>query len=184
MNMVKTGNIDLDELDALREAVQDSFRSTMEKLIDILPKVKDMSYPLSDLADIGWECREIEKFSDELRKEAAARKELVGRLLAYRKITECMIEGGSTTVYGQIAYAMPDVKQQSIPPKHGTEEYEKLCTYFGITQEMADSKCIAFHYKHLEEYTTALAEEGKNPPAGILAVNPVYYARFQIKKEK
>lgn len=173
----------MDRLDKLRIKVDLAFKEALAHLIDVLQGVRENSYTLETLCDMGWMCRQIEAVSDELRKESKARKELIGRLLSYRKVTQCQLDGGELTVHGKKACAMPNVRHELLPPKAGSAEYDAMCKHFGISEDAKKTKCVQFHYKYLGEYATHLATQGRNLPDGVMTPLTVFTTTFRTKKK-
>lgn len=134
--------------------------------------------------DCGYLLRSIEDAVDEARKECKAKKELLGRALAFAVITR-VTERPSSEVQsvGLMAYGTPDVKQKAALPKPGTDAHRALMTHFGVNnQDVEKFGILAFHWPSVSDYLTALAADGKNPPAGLGTLHPEYTVSYRKRK--
>lgn len=167
----------------LREQTE-RFLQINQFLQEVIAKVKaGAPYSVEDLCDIGFLCRELNKISDELRKEAEAKKDLIGMKIAYimteRSVSEPDI---NMTVHGELATGSPDVKTAAAIPKWGSPEYKALCDYFKIPEEAQQTGMFSVNYNRMADIITRMAEEGKNPPPGVLKTYPKFSTVFRERK--
>ncbi len=181
----------VDELNAIRLKLLKFQLDSSALFHDILDLIKSESYTPVDGCDIGWCFREIENYADELRKEAKARKELIGRLLAFRVTQDAMNDPdllskeGALTIRGRFCSGTPEVKQQGAQPKRGSEDYVKLCNFFGITDDaLIESGTVQFSFNKLGDLVSGLMVDGKQLPPGITKTYPLYSTIFRTKKGK
>ncbi len=151
-------------------------------LIEVEPLTKGRT-ELGELVDLGIVLREVERMHDELRKDAAAHKEVIGKVIAFRKITATMNdEDPDLRVRGDLGSGMPNVRFRTKVPKRGTPEYVAMCKSFGMGQEIIDSGVFQAHYVHMGEYASDLVEAGLNLPPGVELSAPIYTTTFRRKK--
>lgn len=180
---------DVDQLDAIRKDFIRMKLRSLDLLIGLTDKIKAEAYPREDLCDLGWLCRELESLLDELRKEFAARKDLAGRLIAFR-MTQEVIEDPSKiaehgmTVRGRFSSGSPDVSQSAAVPRRGSKEYADLCKHFGIQGEVSESGIVDFSFTRLAEYVSSRVASGEKLPSGILRTYPVYKTTFRTNRKK
>lgn len=135
---------------------------------DIIEKIKRQEYRDETLCDLGFLFREIANISEELRKEASAKQELAGMVLAQRVTTAHVNDPTiDPTVRGELATGMPRLKQEGSVPKYGTPEYVSFCRFLGLPEEAIRRGIFTLSYQRTAELLTELAEQGKNPPSGI-----------------
>ena len=174
-------------IEALQEhlaKVQEVHTEALLLLAEISPKVKKRSEAtIEELNDIGFLCRELGNLYDEMRKDANAHQDLVGKTIAYIRITETMNdENPDLTVRSNLATGTPKVRARTKTAKRGTPEYEALCRHFGVSEEAAQAGVFSAHYVHMGEYVSDLVEAGQPLPPGIELGLPVYSTTFKRRK--
>ncbi len=149
-------------------------------------EVKGIKLSLGDLVDMGYLCREIEKFMEELRKEIKFRKELCGKVISLAIAKQNLNDPGKVVerIEGELATGTPDVKLQAKLPNRGTEEFHKLLEFLDIPKEMAESKCFKLSWNGMTDLVTQLAEEGKPLPPGVEKSWPIYTTTFRRRKKR
>lgn len=155
-----------------------------EYLLRLTNEYKAGTYDLRLLVDIGFLCREIEENCDNLRKEAALRKDIAGQKIAFDMTKQASAgEEVEDPLQGELASGSPDVKMESVRPRPGSPENAALLTYLGVSRENADSVGAVFHadWKALSRWMTARAEQGTPPPPGIVKTYPVFKTVFRRK---
>ena len=175
---------DVEKLNALRLEVEDKMQVLQSMAHDVLPRLKRRYYSDPQLCDVGWCFRQMERMFDEMRKEAKAKAELAGKLLAHNRILMSIAAGNDEKllkIQGELSAATPKVRHEVYPPKRGTPAYERLCRHFGIEDDVAESGVLQFHYQHIGDWATQCAEEGKDLPEG-LEPRPVYSCVFRTLK--
>lgn len=138
---------------------------------------------LGELVDLGWAMREIHDAADDLRKEAKAKMELVGRVVAMRAAQADVNNEGIGTIHGRVASGLPDVRTEPKIPRPGTPEYLALCEYFGIPRDVAEAGVLAPHYVKLGEWVSNLNRDAKPLPPGLLGTYPKFVTRFTKRRD-
>jgi hypothetical protein len=153
----------------LQADVDNTYDAAVSYCYGLLPVLQRDALSDADLTDIGFLLRECEKFFDDARKEVKAKKEMISRMLAL-KITKRFTEDPNTELRsrGELAIATPDVAIRPKLPKAGTIEYEQLLTFLGVPPEVICEGTLTIHFKRMSEMLTKMAEEGKNPPPGLV----------------
>lgn len=147
------------------------------------PTIKSKALDNAELTDFGYLCRELENLFDELRKEAKARKELCGNIIAYRLIKASLTDPTITMkARGTLATGTPDVKMQAALPKKFTEEYFKITDFFGVPRDVAETGILRLDWKKVTEYCTQLTEDGKPIPEGFGKKYPLYSTVYRKTK--
>jgi hypothetical protein len=136
-------------------------------LTELVDRVRKNRYNEEQLVDIGFICRQIEGWTDELRKEAKAKTELVGKVLALSLARKALQGGEQTVVHGTLARGSTSIRTIPVLPKAGTPEYTELCAHFGVPEELEKAGVIGFSFSKLADLCAAQAADGKNPPPGI-----------------
>ena len=157
----------IDDMKDLKASVDQIYEDSVEFCHLLHPHLSEMSE--ADLTDIGYLLRECERFFDAARKEVKGKKEIISRLLALR-VTKRWTEDPDTELRarGALAVATPDVAVRPKLPKVGTEEYEQLLNWLGVPAETINGGSLNIHFNRMSEMLTQMAEEGKNPPPGIV----------------
>lgn len=138
-----------------------------------------------ELCDFGFFCREIENIFDELRKEAKARKELCGQIIAYRLVQASLNDPTlSMKVKGQFATGSPDVKMQAALPVKFTDDYFKITDHLGVPRDVAATGVLRLDWKAVTEYLTKLMNDGKSIPEGFGKKYPVYTTVYRKSRRK
>lgn len=172
--------------DVIKEfvGVNDEIQQIYNLVYGFLSKNNDLlkSKTLSseELCDFGFFCREMAKVFDELRKEANARKDLCGQVIAYR-LTQAALNDPTLNmkVKGQFASGTPDVKMQSELPKKFTDEYYMITDYLNVPRDVAESGVLRLDWKQVTEHLTKLMHDGKKIPPGFGKQYPKYITTYR-----
>lgn len=142
-------------------------------------RMKQQKYSPSELVDLGFLCREAETLLDDWRKDAKARKEIAGSLIAM-KVTQDSVSNPNTpdTVKGTLARATAQCRMAPVLPSRTSPEYIMLLKSLGFTDQVIGKKYVDIHWKHLEEHVTELAEAGLPMPSGLGKTFPTFTATF------
>ena len=146
-----------------------------------LRRVNDRMSP-EELVDAGYLLREIESLLDDGRKECKARKAYIAKLLGREASTRALAGRDDLKIKGQLANATVDIKLLPKMPKAGTSEFDELMNFFGVTGEAARTGLLSLHFVKLTEYLTKSAEDGINPPPGLVGTFPEYSVIYRKKK--
>lgn len=167
------------------ENLQGWFAEFHSKSLEILERVKESDgYTDEELCDIGFFCREIERITDEWRKDVKAAKELIGKVLCARRVkATANDEAPDMTVRAEFSTGSPDVRLTTTFPKRGTTEYEQLLSSMGVKQDIIENGVLVPHWTHMTEHVTALVEAGGNPPPGVQLRAPIYSTTFRRKNQ-
>ena len=174
----------IQEFEKLMERFTLLHTTTLDFFDLLQPIVKDREGAnLEDLCDLGFLCREIERLTDEMRKDAKAHKELIGKVIAYRRISETMNdENPDLVVRGSLASGSPEMRMRTVIPKRGTPEFADLCRSFGMGDIAIDGALFTPHYIRLADHVTSLIEAGVPKPPGVELSEPVYSTVFRRKR--
>ena len=151
----------------------------------ILNKTKGKQYGLSEFVDLGFLCRESENLLDDWRKDCKARKELIGKIIAF-EVTKSSLNDPNMneTIHGTLATGTPDVKIWAALPKKNTPEYQAVLDFFYVPRRSIDEGILKLDWNKVKELVTTLAQEGKTLPPGIGKTYPEYSTVFRKKKGK
>tara|TARA_R110002096_G_scaffold97208_3_gene216607 strand:- start:37212 stop:37721 length:510 start_codon:yes stop_codon:yes gene_type:complete len=153
----------MDKSLTIRTIVQEfkeSFSNIYGLISDLDEPLRKGEFSKEDMTDIGFFLRELSNVSDDLRKEAKARSEFIGKLICLRAL-----EDGETTTRGKYATGSSEGGVKPSVPKPGTLEFEQLCDLFKIPESNRD--VIRFHWKTIREQIEQAASEGKDYPVNI-----------------
>lgn len=151
----------------------------LEHLFQVTDNVKKGELRLPDLTDIGYFSREVEDLLDEIRKEFKARKELIGRVIAYEVTKNSLNDDAPSSVRGVYAIGTPDVRPIPAIPRAGSPDYELLCNHFGLSKDLTEKGVVQFHFNRLVELVAELQASGKNLPPGITKTTPNFSTVFR-----
>tara|TARA_R110000824_G_scaffold69355_3_gene178837 strand:+ start:2325 stop:2867 length:543 start_codon:yes stop_codon:yes gene_type:complete len=160
----------INDAKAMKEHVDEVYESSVSFCHILLSVLQRDQLSESELTDIGFLLRESEKFFDDARKEVKAKKEMISKMLAL-KIMKRYTEDPDTEDLrsrGTLATATPDVAIRPKLPKAGTPEYEQLLNWLGEPIETINGGTLNIHFNRMSQMLTRMAEEGKNPPPGLV----------------
>jgi hypothetical protein len=147
------------------DGAQKLYKDLVELNVGINAAAKSHNLTESEGTDIGFLLREVERISDEVRKEAASRKDMLGTLLAAKIVQDYQQNPKREFLSrGTLATGIPDVKPIPYLPATGTSDWEELCRFLGFSEEAITRKFAKLHWPHLQEYAKELAAEGKELP--------------------
>jgi len=144
--------------------------------------VVERSVPVADLADIGFFLRELERHLDEMRKDVAARKDLIERLICLHSVKRMQEGENSGNVVGRFASATPDLGQTPVVPKLGTPEYDDLMREIGVPVGAYKDKLVVPHWKYVKLWIEERLASGLPVPKGV-TTRPDYRAKFHRRKK-
>ena len=158
----------LDRARAMHEQVIQLHMDMSDELYGLLKTLQKRQTHVKELTDIGYYMREISKLLDETRKNAKARSELAGKLIALH-VTQQSLNDLSldTTTRGEVSTASVDVCMQARLPKKGSPAYIQLCRHFGLPEKAIEAGLFKLDWNMVSAYVTHLAEEGIDPPEGL-----------------
>lgn len=164
--------------DNLETAIGDLYDAIEEQMNTI----KSAETEPRDLVDMGYFCRKIRERADELRKDADARLELIGKVICIRLIDP---NAGDLVARARGKYAVgtPDLKMVATVPKKGSPEYLALLKHFGVDESAIKAGLFNANWKRLKDMTTELTEQGVPLPPGIGEPYPEYRTIFRSNKE-
>jgi len=164
------------------EAFRGAYRRLYECVSHCGEVLKNSETPNEERVDLGFLFRELENLSDDLRKDCKMRKELAGKILCMEVMTRSSSGGvADDTLHGKLARAECSLMMQPILPKKGSEEYRKLLSYLGVSEDVIENGLLTVHWNHMKEYLTELAERGESIPKEVLDQKPDYRAKFVRK---
>jgi len=156
------------------------YQKDINDLDSLEPKLCDLSS--GELADLGYCFRETSEFLNGMKKEYTRRQDLIAREIFIRALVEYKKGGTDTSFQGQLASATPKIKDVPNLPKRGTPEYGELCKWLGVKHDHIAKEIVSFHYPKMSDLLTEMAEEGKNPPPGILKTAKNFTATYRRKR--
>lgn len=163
-----------------RKLTEEIYPEISSAIEDVLVDVKEKNFSPEQLADIGYLCRQIDKLCDELRKDAKARAELCGRVIALAATKRAIVNGGVVeTVRGEIARATPSVTHEPNIPGKGTREHNALLKAIGVSDECAKKGLVKVHYPSLQALMVERAELAQPLPEGLGVPRARYYCSFR-----
>jgi hypothetical protein len=142
-----------------------------------------------ELCDFGFLCRELEGLLDDWRKDAKARKDLAGKLIAFNLLKADenvnMMEV-EDTVRGVLATAKANMRMEAEIPRLGTAEFKRYCAFYGIPEEALAGECfpLGVHWPRAQEDINARLEEGKPLPPGLGKKYPLFSSTFVRRQRK
>ena len=168
------------------EAIHDSVVQAHEKLVGDLMVMREPiqkgQVPTDVLVDVGFLLREMQRHLDEMRKDAKAREELIGRILCLQSI-RAMQGGEAVSLKGQLATGSPKLGYSPQLPELGTPDYDDLMAFLKVPKEAYGNKLVVPHWKHVQELLNELAEQGKDSPPGVKQ-KPEYKTIFTRRKKR
>lgn len=175
--------------DVIKEfvGVKDEVHSLYNLVYGFLTKnnelLKSKTLSNEDLCDFGFFSRELEKLFDELRKEAKARKELCGQIIAYR-LTQASLSDPTLKmkVQGEFATGTPDVKMEAALPTKFTEDYYKITDHFNVPRDVAETGVLRLDWKRVTEFLTKQMNDGKPIPKGFGKQYPKFTTVYRKRK--
>jgi len=152
------------------------------------PEVKEGEIDLSELTDVGYLHREMEKTLEELLRDVRAQKNFLSRILAI-KITKRVLRDPTLKLQskGQLAKAFPDAKVVPKLPRKDDPKYSVLLKALGVEEDSITRQLVMVYWPKFCEYITELTAEGKPLPEGIISskVEPqVQFRRLGHKQRK
>ena len=158
-----------EKIEKYKDSVSHAHHYAVEVCYRLRPALQDDTLSESELCDVGFMLRECEKLLDEARKEVKSKKEMISKMLAV-KITKSYMEDPSREMRakGTMATATPDVNIRPKLPKAGTPEYVTLLAWLGVPDSAIEGGTLSIHFNRMSEMLTRMAEEGKNPPPGLV----------------
>ena len=155
-------------------------------MTDLISAMKSKPVQLTDeeLADIGYLLRNTAKVLNDLRIECNAKKDYIGKYLCAKLVIESVNDSEELKIKGMLASAAAKMDQKPKLPKTGTKEYAIMLKHFGVSDEAIKAGIFNAHYPRVGEYITRLAQNGKNPPPGILNVVTLWTCVFRSRTRK
>lgn len=174
--------MDVETVHKAHEDVNTLYHDVYDVMARLTAAVQSKKYSDADLCDMGFFCKQMESLLDELRKETKARKELIGRIIAFNR-TKAFIADPTIdpTVRGKYATGTPDVRQEAELPKKGTDEYFAFTDHFGVPRGVAEQGILKLDWNSVGDMCTQLAEDGKKMPPGLGRMIPKYVTTFRKK---
>jgi hypothetical protein len=171
-------NADVKQLQALLEKT----RSLHQKLYlfgqEVMEQAKSNRYAQTERVDLGFLFRELEQIHDEDRKDAKARKELLGKLIAFNAM---QTDGDVDSIRGELATGIPDVSMIVELPKRDSAEYTALVNHLGVPQSVLS--LLKLDWTAVCAHVTQCAENGRKPPPGLEKSRPIYSTTFRRKSK-
>lgn len=172
----------------LTRRVEDLYAVLYTYASDIGDRVKKTEFDLETLVDLGFLLRVMEHKFDELRKDLKARKEIVGKLVAYVAYQNALAADANgtkvdMTVRGQLAIGIPEQRMSASPPKKGSPEYNTFLRSLGISEEMIKDQILVPAWKGIETLVSKLTMEGRKLPPGLGKTYPQFKTTFRRQPE-
>jgi hypothetical protein len=138
------------------------------------------------LADAAWLCQEIEKYTEEVRKEFSKLETLLEKVTCAAWTMACAADPAHPGhVEGVFARATPDMGLvPDLPAKH-TDEYKALLRFMHCPESLIEADVLRPHWPHLCEMLAHRDSQGLPPPPGIRAASlkPRYVLKsLKLKK--
>lgn len=161
------------------DELQEQHMKVLSHLIAVTENAKKRTvYDIPTTSDLGFVMREMETLLDEWRKDAKARKELLGKLIAFEVLSDPDMKD---TVQGELARGTIFLKKKLKPPKKGTVEYEKAMEYFGVPPEVTAKGLVKLDWEKTSEALTIEMEDGTKA-LGFLESFELYGTQWTRKK--
>ncbi len=183
--------------------IQDRLIAAHKDMYDLIaesdPSMKSgKDFTQADYVDFGIIFRDIENMMDEIRKEAKARHETAGRIIAMIWSQLALANPNNPpdeVVRGELGSASPNVKQQGKIPERGTPEYFDFLKFLGFPKEVADKYCfstdniptplkLSVDWNGLGDWLTYRAAAGLPVPPSIGKTYPVFSSTFRRSKKQ
>lgn len=139
---------------------------------------------VADLVDAGFLCREAANIGKDIKTNCEARKDLIGKYLAARAAAAAM-QDEVLPLKGELATATPTMQSKPNIPDVGSEEYNQLLRWCGVSDEVIKRDLIRPSFTSLQDTVTRFTIEGKPLPPGISLVyteTTVVYRKKMSKK--
>jgi len=173
----------LQELQELSEEVSILHSKFLEYLLVITKDIRSGKLKDEKMCDIGYLLRELENLFDDWRKDCKARKELIGKILAFN-VTQASLNGSTETcVRGLLATGTADVKIRAKLPAKGTDEYMAVLKHFGIPETLVQAGVLKLDWDGVSGLATKQAQDGKPMPPGLGETFPEYVTVFKRRSK-
>lgn len=169
------------ESHALLQDVQDLYHKIYDFIARTQSRVNKIEDPIEDLVDIGFFFREMGKVLDECRKDCQGRSDLIGKIIALYVAKNALNDPDSWkgVIHGRYASGSPDLKQAPKLPKRGTEGFDQLMQFLGITKEQ--SEFLSFRFSEMRALISDKVERGEKLPPGVDATFSEYSTTYRKK---
>jgi hypothetical protein len=124
-----------------------------QMLLQLNPMLRENKLTDGQLSDVGFFLREVEDKMNELRKDAAARRSLIGEILCM-KLTKAFLADSSTELRaeGEYSTGYPDTTTHFRLPKKGSKEYGELMRSLGLKEAAIKVGVVKADFNGLAEY--------------------------------
>jgi hypothetical protein len=129
--------------------------------------------------DVAWCLRELQRYGDDVRKEALKADELAAKVACALWLQQALADPASASpkLEGTIAVASVKSGQAANPPERGTPEWAALMDYLRVPPEARE--LVSVRWTSLSELLTKRAADGLPPPPGIPAERT--YLRYGLQ---
>jgi len=151
----------------------------------VAAKINTPDLPMQDRVDMGFICREMEEAFDELRKDAAAHKQLCSKSICLIHVERAIAnpERATDKCTGTLATGVSDVKQCPNLPAKGSHESDTFLRELYIPDKVIEAGWIKPDWKAVQEGVTELMAQGKRLPPGISHTFPEYVVTYRRRRK-
>lgn len=136
----------------------------LEVLRELAKELKNETFNITEMVDVGCLLKGIEEIIDEIRKDVKAHRVMIGKATCYQLSLEDRTFHKGTLATGSIKVS----HYANIPhPKHEPEKFARVCSWFGIDVGTAPDGVIRFHWPEMKKYITACIERGEELPPDL-----------------
>lgn len=135
---------------------------------------------MTELVDMSYVCREIDRFLDDMGKEVRKLQALVDRIVCLKYIQDTDL--GDESIQTEYCSAKPDIRSGVRFPEKDSPEYAQLLAYIGVPEGLRDM--VRLSYQKMSDLVSDLEARGLPLPEGLRCENTFNDFRLHIRKKK
>lgn len=140
----------------LKEKVDGLMMGMKQRLVQLNAVIRAETMRDGQMCDVGFFMRELEDLFDEMRKDVAARRRIIGEMLGRKKAQEFAADPSvEMTIRGQHSTGVPDVSTRYRLPRPGSPEYILLLERLGVSQELVGAGVFKLDFNGLADFGSA-----------------------------
>ena len=176
---------DIEKLLGLRQDLIEYHEAFYTFVTETLDRIKNNQYTVEQLCDLGFLCRKLEVYFEELRKIAKGRKELCVKIMGFFLATQSVEDPTKCQdrIEGDLAYARIAAKVIPRIPKKDDPNYIGFMESLGVPVNLLEGGLVKADFRGVAELVTGLVREGKKLPPGVEKTWTEYTANFYERKK-
>jgi hypothetical protein len=160
---------EIKKLQVLKDSIIEYHNKVFTFLTETINDVSNNKFSAEDLCDMGFLCRKIEEYCDEIRKSVKSRKDLNIKIMGFHLATQSVEDPGNVTdrIDGELAHCRVEAKVIPVIPKLGEDGFKECMENFGVPENLFGSKLVKVNFDAMAQYTTDMIKSGNALPPGI-----------------